>query len=141
VASDARVYTHRFVYTETPVVWAQYRVPEGMRAVVKSVVFTGIAAGGFGYVKVHGLFVFVGNFPVELQSQSMACTVVAYGGELIECAVDGESSTLAVCGFLFKDDAHESFPPSGPVTKDVVPLEGYLRCPDPAPIAPGSPSQ
>ena len=106
------VYSHRFVYSEVSGgIWKQWRVPEGKRAVVRNVTLVGLAAGATGYAKVHGLLVFASGLLAAFGSESRDLRVVAYGGELIECAGEGSGVTVTVSGYLFDDPYHESHPP------------------------------
>jgi hypothetical protein len=116
----APCYSHRFVYVNAPGVWKKWRVPEGKRASIRCV--TGVSsttAGAAMYAKVHGLFVVIRLFPAVESALVQELTVIAYGGELVEAYANVPGLHITVSGFLYEDPDHESFPPSGPISKDV----------------------
>jgi len=118
------VYSHRLCYSEVADGWHQYRVPEGMRAIITSILAANISvAGAAAKVNAHGILIAQLVFPASTYTLSFATYAVVYGGELIECFVDRAGVTVYVSGYILEDPKHESYPP---------PYAGQL----PAPITP-----
>jgi hypothetical protein len=107
------VYSHRFVYSEVADGLHEYRVPEGMRAVITSILAANTSVtGAAAVVRAHGILISQLVFPVNVYTLSVECRAVVYGGELIQCLVDRVGVSVYVSGFLFTDLAHESGPPA-----------------------------
>jgi hypothetical protein len=117
----ARVYSHRFLYQKVPNAVKEYRVPEGMRAVIRNVTIVNLATvGGAAYVHAHGITAVLHVFQVTYTYASIDLRLAVYGGELMDVITNAAGVEVTVSGYLFDDPAHESFPPSGPLGKPIV---------------------
>lgn len=100
----ATVYTTRFLYTEGPGATKTYTVPDGKRAVVRSVFFMAYAAAGMTFwVTVHGITVVYWSNQAVTAYNSLDVRLVAYERETIQLLTTGPDARAMVTGFLFDD--------------------------------------
>lgn len=109
------IYSETFVYCVGAGVEVSYQVPDGYRAVVKSICARSYGAGAGLNVKVHGRIVCVFNFPAANTTQNLELMVVAYQRQTISAFTSSADVGVHVSGYLFKDET-EAVGPLGEVT-------------------------
>lgn len=100
----ARVYSTRFIHTDTGLVWVGTTVPVGYRAVLKNVAGSSYAGGAVSaHIEVAGIHPFIHTFPGSYSSWSIDCMVVAYQGNYIGAYMNGTGAAITISGYLFDD--------------------------------------
>lgn len=96
------VYSERFILTNTPgIPYKTYAVPNGKRAVVKSIfAFNGGASAGTASLLLGGTNIWAASIPGNNGSVSPAVMVVIYAGEVLGLYVGSAGMSAMACGFL-----------------------------------------
>jgi hypothetical protein len=106
------VYSERFIHHQAQGNWT-FVVPEGMRAVVKSIdCLTQVAEGAYVNLAVGPIFATLIHCqdPNDVHHETM--NVVAYQGEEIICGISATTTHTSVCGYLFADPSGATGPPA-----------------------------
>lgn len=99
-----RIYSVRFLQHQLANAGQTYWVPDGHRAVVRSV--TGNSNGAAGcvmFVAVAGLYVWSFAFPASQGGKEVELRLVAYAGESLSLYLLGTGLAAHMSGFLFED--------------------------------------
>jgi hypothetical protein len=100
-----RVYSERFIATDSPSAWVYYGVPQGKRAVSRCVTATSSAsATNYVEVLVDGIYLFFFTFQAAGSQVHGDLRVPAYAGQLITVHHVGQGLWSTVSGYLFNDD-------------------------------------
>lgn len=118
----ARVYSVRFLQHQLVDAGQTYWVPEGFRAVVRSV--TGNSNGAAGclvFVAVAGLYVWSFRFPASQGGVQSELRLVAYAGESLTLYHSGTGVASHMSGFLFADAGESEAPAAAPAELALAP--------------------
>jgi len=106
------IYSERLVLSSVSDVWADYTVPAGKRAVVRSIVaLSGATTPGAVGVVVGPADVLWHTFQATNVTQLWDMRQVAYAGEVISCVITAGAASVVVAGYLFEDASSASSAP------------------------------
>ena len=112
-------YSETFLRVSAQGTWG-YIVPEGRRAVVKSITVMSFAAPPCAvWVLVGGLYVSYFDFQVANVARLQELMAVAYAGQRVEVQINKAGMHTSVSGFLLHDDSGASS--AGAVERSLLP--------------------
>lgn len=108
-----RSYSERIAYTEVPLVWAGVEIPDGYRAVIKTIIaVNNTAAQAQVLVSAHGILVMSDGIPAASSLSRSGLHIVLYERETVRMYQYASNGAVSVHGYLFVDeDERVEFPP------------------------------
>jgi hypothetical protein len=107
-------YSETFLKTVAANEWRIYTVPEGMRAVLRSITVTNPTGNAAVLqVLVAGVLFWHAELPVAKGSYTWEVRSTAYGGEAFAAYQTHPGMSVTLAGFIFNDPSGANGPPHG----------------------------